>query len=456
MGNVNNVNSRCAGYTSIGDAVAEKYMESEKLEESVYDGKEFETCPEGIDKEKWKAHVASWKVMNSVLKKTKGSCYIDTDSVYGAAVAIPQLARTSGWEIHYTALAFRSYLFLLCNVLLQGFFLFMISKEERINDKFGGQMHLCNMGTGMGSCPGSSDCQGPSGTLYTPERLYNYHTWVTRSFVRDSLAAIFPERLAELNEKVDPGEYGLESYWLRMACHLVFVMGIWSDLSGSFVLLDLLYHVPTKDEAWLTLKDGAEHLRVAGMPLAWKIANLVMVLIPKMYLWLLLVDAGTLFLMETAGIEDMIMNAIALAFVLDLDELVFATLFSETAKDMLGQLEPLPLYEDDEDLSFNQQFEIHQTNRNWSYTNPNFWRLVVPTQLLGIVFVALCFQLKYYHEHCTSRADGSWVAKPLFLPKSAFMSFWSFLFGPFPFLFPVETDDGAIWTMPERLHEQIP
>eukprot|EP00930_Biecheleria_cincta_P071705 TRINITY_DN59171_c0_g1_i1.p1 TRINITY_DN59171_c0_g1~~TRINITY_DN59171_c0_g1_i1.p1 ORF type:complete len:453 (-),score=65.05 TRINITY_DN59171_c0_g1_i1:48-1406(-) len=450
-----NVNRGCAGYSPIGDASVENYLESEKLKESAADGNEMDACPEGIDKEKWMAHVASWQVMNQVLKKTKGSCYIETDSVYGAAVAIPQLARTSGWEVHYTALAFRSYIFLLCNVLLQGFFLYMISKEERINDRFGGQMHLCNLGSGMGSCPEGRNCQGPSGTSYTPERLYNFHTWVTRTYMRDALAAMFPERIAELNAKVDPGEYGVESYWLRMACHFVFVMGIWSDLSGSFVLLDLLYHVPTKDETWLTLRDGTEHFRVAGMPFGWKVTNFVMVLVPKLYLWIILVDVGTLFLMETAGIEDMIMNAIALAFVLEMDELVFETLFSQFAKDLLEQFEPLPLYEaeEEEELSFNQQFEHHQSNRSWSISNPKFWRLLVPTQLVGIVLVSCIFQLKYYHEHCTSRADGSWVPNPLYLPKNDDMSFWSYLFGPFPFLFRVETEDEAIWRMPEPTHE---
>ena len=87
------------------------------------------------------------------------------DSVYGAALALPQVARTAGWSLEYTSLAchrssacarasqtfddflsgcendtlnhltshhgFRGMMFLLTNLLLQGFLLYMLSKELR-------------------------------------------------------------------------------------------------------------------------------------------------------------------------------------------------------------------------------------------------------------------------------------------------------------------------------------
>jgi hypothetical protein len=81
------------------------------------------------------------------------------------------------------------------------------------------------------------------------------------------------------------------------------------------------------------------------MPFRWKLINLCFVVLPKVYIWLLMVDIGTLFLMETAGIEDMIMNAVALSFILSIDELICSGLFSDTSKHMLETIEPLPLFE---------------------------------------------------------------------------------------------------------------
>merc|ERR1719359_959667 len=103
--------------------------------------------------------------------------------------------------------------------------LYMISKEERINDKFGGKMHLCNFGAGLPDCPENSDCIGPRGTSYTPERLYDFDLWIARVFLRDSLASLFPDRLSDIDRVADPGEYGLESYYLRLACCFLFVIG---------------------------------------------------------------------------------------------------------------------------------------------------------------------------------------------------------------------------------------
>mmetsp|Transcript_1926 Transcript_1926/g.3505 ORF Transcript_1926/g.3505 Transcript_1926/m.3505 type:complete len:104 (+) Transcript_1926:3-314(+) len=99
-------------------------------------------------------------------------------------------------------------MFLLTNVILQGFLLYMLSKELRTLDKFGGQMHLCDFGAHSGSCPEGKNCIGPGGTAYTPDRLFDWKLWTTRVFVRDSLKQLFPDRADEIQDVVDPGEYG--------------------------------------------------------------------------------------------------------------------------------------------------------------------------------------------------------------------------------------------------------
>jgi len=418
--------------------------------------------PSGVSDEEFNAHIAAGKAMDALLMQAKGTCYIEQGSVYGAAVALPQFARTSGWSVHYTALAIRSYAFLLANILLQGFLVYMIAKEERINDKFGLQMHLCNFGAGLPNCPEGPDCIGPRGTSYTPERLYDWEMWRSRTFIRDSLAALFPERLDEINKLVDPGEYGLESYWLRLACCFLFVMGLWPDLVGSMHLLNLLWQVPTAHESWMLYlgspPDPTENaglapseeinnvkFRVAGMPAHWKFFNALFVAFPKILLWLLMVDMGTLFLMETAGIEDMIMNAVALSFILSIDELICASLFSDTSKNMLEHIEPLPLFEaavfeDDRDV-----WERHQIRRRWNIFSFELYNQIFSVRLFSMIGATAFFQVKYFREHCEHQEDGSWVAKTLREPLSDTLSFWHFIFGPLPNFMSIPSTDEILW-----------
>jgi len=337
----------------------------------------------------------------------------------------------------------------------------MIAKEERVNDKFGGQMHLCDFGAHIQNCPDGPNCIGPRGTGYTPARLYNWNMWATRVFIRQSFEAMFPERMAEINEKVDPGEYGLESYWLRATCCFIFVIGLWPDLVATRDLCQLLLKIPTSSSAWIqrVVSEGEEvpgaadqmdlvKFRISGMPRHWKLANFFLVIFPKLYLWILTVDIGILFLMETASIEDMVINAVALAFILNLDEIIYEAMFSDAAKDMLSRLED---YEDInyEEFATPDDMEIymmHQENRQWNLLSPRFYMLVFPVRMFAMISVLAFFLLKYYMEHCVHLPDGSFVGKDLHLPSTYTMSFFSFIFGPVPKVFPVPVDETASWS----------
>lgn len=230
----------------------------------------------------------------------------------------------------------------------------MICKEERLLDKFGSQPRLCDFGASLGSCPGGADCIGPGGGVFTAGNRYAC-LWTTRRFVAGSFLALFPEKADTIREAVQPGEYGLESYYLRIVTVYVFVLGLWSDLAGSMELGALLWHVPTDGEPWmhyevpdLNLKSKRKHgwseldhlrFQVAGMPLFWKLASVFWLLLPKVYIWLLTVDIGVVFLMETAKIEDMIVNSVALAFILSIDELIFESLMPTMAKHMIERVD---------------------------------------------------------------------------------------------------------------------
>merc|ERR1711908_182186 len=143
----------------------------------------------------------------------------------------------------------------------------------------------------MSSCPGHNWCRGPHGTDITPPRLYDYGSWKTRSFTRDAILALFPDKAKEIYEKVDPGEYGIESYSCRWLCCFIFMMSVMSELFLNIRMLKLFWKVPNQAEPWVELKndDGEElgwvysaEIKVAGMSPPWKIVLLAVVFFPKM------------------------------------------------------------------------------------------------------------------------------------------------------------------------------
>lgn len=422
-------------------------------------------------------YIASAKATRILDHRAMELIRIEADSVYGAALALPQIARSAEWSMAYTSKAVRGLLFLLTNIFLQGFLLYMLSKEERAIDKFGGQMYLCNFGAHLSNCPDAPNCIGPGGTRYTPSRLFNWDLWTTRVFIRDSLKLIFPERADEIQAKVDPGEYGLESYYLRMSCCFLFVLGLWNDLAGSWDIALLLWRVPTRAEDWIqhenvkATDDGGKkacvdttgstdesfdlgfvNFRVCGMPFHWKVISFFIVLVPKVYLWLLTVDIGIVFLMETSTIESMIINCVALGFILSIDELTMSIL-SPQSREILNVIEPYACSEPN--VPEDDELHAHLRDKNWNALSPWFYVSIIPTRLAAMLAVTAFFVTTYYLEHCQRLSDGSWVARDLHLPRSESVSFLSFLFGPFPNVFPIDSEPSVYWTMPDALDDEL-
>jgi len=59
--------------------------------------------------------IASGKAIRILMKmESTGSCELETGSVYGAAIALPQIARSADWSGSMTALALRAFFFLSC------------------------------------------------------------------------------------------------------------------------------------------------------------------------------------------------------------------------------------------------------------------------------------------------------------------------------------------------------
>eukprot|EP00928_Gymnodinium_smaydae_P042585 TRINITY_DN2864_c0_g1_i1.p1 TRINITY_DN2864_c0_g1~~TRINITY_DN2864_c0_g1_i1.p1 ORF type:complete len:523 (+),score=90.63 TRINITY_DN2864_c0_g1_i1:106-1569(+) len=434
-------------------------------------------APPTVSMEFYAAQVGAARAFEA-MRSLSSSCDIPKDSVYGFAMAMPQLARSAGWPSHYVGFVVRAYCFLFINLFLQSFLLYMISTDERILSKFGGQMHLCDFGASLDSCPDGPDCIGPGGTTYSADRLFGWSTWSTRVYVRDALKAVFPDQAETIDRQVDPGEYGLQSGALRYVCCFLFVSVCWPDLQGSYDLFHLLWNVPTAGEMWIECKlnDGVKEapsvpllptmeshasstpsapaasddspawrFHVAGMPLGWKLVNFLLIVLPKVYVWLLAVDIGVVFLMETAGCEDLIINSVALSFILSIDELICHTLVAPVVKRMLNLIEPYrpPARPEPSDQAV---YEAHQYERSVSCCSFLFWWHCFPSKP-GFVVITTCFFIwKYYTEHCVqSNEEGGWISQPVQVPGSLSLPLISFVFGPFPALFPIETTSLVLW-----------
>merc|ERR1712226_1337334 len=72
--------------------------------------------------------------------------------------------------------------------------------------------------------------------------------------------------------------------------------------------------------------------------MAWKVVNAIVVLLPKFLLWKLTIETGTFFLMETSGIADIIVNSVALSFILGIDEMIFGKLLTWDERQLMERL----------------------------------------------------------------------------------------------------------------------
>ncbi|CAE6913366.1 rnf111-b [Symbiodinium sp. CCMP2456] len=376
-----------------------------------------------------------------------GELCIQNDSVYGAAVVLPQVARSCEWPGTLIAAVSRTYFYTFLNFALQAFLLSMIAEEQHFWYPFAGQMHLCNYGASMQDCPGAPNCVGPGGTALSYPRLYDYDIWSTRTFLKQSMQAVL-HLVPESIDHVDAGEYGMENFNCRCLCIFLFMLAVVDDLEDNVNLTRTLAMVPTSTASWIAFEvpdwgskedvkamhDSEEkhfiRYEVSGMPLHWKLFNACFILLPKILLWLALVRSGVHYLMETAGIVDVVVNAMALTFVLQVDEIVFQRLCSTVTKDIMSKLDARALYDLDEvdketDAEALAYFNEVELRKGWK----SVIFQIFPTRLFVIILCQCLFLLDYYISNCEKLTDGSWVSKDMHLPADMAYNPLSLMFG---------------------------
>jgi hypothetical protein len=340
-------------------------------------------------------------------------------------------------------------------------------------------MHLCNFGKNFDVCESTggrvSDCIGPGGSNFSAPMIFaNYDTWATRIFVKESLLKVFPNKTADINHQVLPGEYGVESPLCRLLCLFIFVMQIVDDLVESLRLIMMLIQVPTAAEPWINYdpprwtkeRQKAKSLlgkteldlvifSVRGMPAHWKIVNLVFVIVPKFFIWFLLATSGGIFLMETAAIQDVILNSVAMSFVLQVDEMLAARLCTHATKTVMSRLQPFLCFDyQEENMSDEAALNIYEsTQQQQTAFNAKLMVLVVPKRLIFIILITTVVYIGYFWRFCIRTADGSLISEPIYAPKDlekigTFPVRW--MFAPST----VERHSPATWTMPGRQEDQ--
>lgn len=257
-------------------------------------------------------------------------------------------------------------------------------------------------------------------------------------FVRDSLLKVFEgdhNITTRIRDKIDPGEYGLESWLCRWICIVILGFQLQGDINAMFNLLHVVWKIPRFNQAWLVHKgcasDEDSHglddvaFRVRGMSLAWKAFVVALVVAPRANITFNALFQGTKYLLWTASIEELILNSLAITFILGLDDVFFKALSTNEMFNLLDKLEPWVHIDD----------------------NPSCPKLIL-MRLEHFVGVTSCclVSIWYFWNYCILTADGSLVSKPLY--PELFGGWWEFL--PSPFLM-FTTYPNATWCPPPEL-----
>ena len=153
---------------------------------------------------------------------------------------------------------------------------------------------------------------------------------------------------------------------------------------------------------------------MVGKPWYWKVMTFVFVLFPKILIFKFTCQIGAEFLMDTSSITNVIVNAVALTFILQIDNMAF-NLLGRTTERIMEALEDLA---ENKDVSVivkaGSQYSLQRgLNGFWRFQNGRGEAVCILT---------VYFVIDYYLSHCTLRANGSWlggwVSHPEFYPKS--------------------------------------
>jgi len=129
-----------------------------------------------------------------------------------------------------------------------------------------------------------------------------------------------------------------DDQYLLIICFLLFASGIIKDARESMAMWLWLYQFPaapgwqelelTDEDEEKGKKEGGERKKKinSGMPFWYKLLVSIFVVLPKYCISVLLFLAGGTYLVRSESREDLIINSVALFFILDIDEMLWKNL----------------------------------------------------------------------------------------------------------------------------------
>jgi len=159
---------------------------------------------------------------------------------------------------------------------------------------------------------------------------------------------------------------------------------------------------------------------------------------------------GIMFIMETAQMVVLILNSIALAFILDIDEVVMSRLSTKATLHIMEHLHDYELFDLSEEEKETEEHALEhfaKEEANWNIFNPKVQFLLLPKRLLIMIAILSLVDIAYFLRHCSHQNDGSWISKPvrrpIFLRYNPLRLALPGVFGDQP----LEKD--AAWEMPD-------
>lgn len=141
------------------------------------------------------------------------------------------------------------------------------------------------------------------------------------------------DKLCELN--TDP--------WLRLLATMAFAVSMIKELAENWNMVLWLYHVKNEAEhrqLWIKEIDG-EKVIDTGLTACQKLLFVCQAIIPKYVVAFLLIHFGGMFIKHSESDSDLILNCVALEFILEFDTVLYQTFTPPFCQRILDELPPI-------------------------------------------------------------------------------------------------------------------
>mmetsp|Transcript_150433 Transcript_150433/g.419144 ORF Transcript_150433/g.419144 Transcript_150433/m.419144 type:complete len:141 (+) Transcript_150433:3-425(+) len=139
--------------------------------------------------------------------------------------------------------------------------------------------------------------------------------------------------------------------------------------------------------------------------------------------------------MDTAGIVDLVLGAIAMDFVLTFDELIYESFGNHATKYMMQSLEPFVV----------SLWEGDAPKDKGTMGTVRIALLAMPRRFLLTILLMAGFTCRYYVANCRAGDDGTWVSQDMFTPRSTHFNIMNFITQQ------VCDRNTPFWTMPKEI-----